>query len=273
MMEMSRPMRNHVARTAETAGAATGTIADLISTWQRTGDHDTLATLLTAVSPVIRQAVTQTLRHCGIRDTAAVDDTLSLVFDHIRRLPATPDRIGLQAFVPSRSPATGSGDCDAGAAWICMLARSRAVDVIRIRRRRERHVRCFTALVDVDQSHLSVTATTGEDLDALQLRATLHEAIGRLAPRARMLVDLLLTGKTQAVAAHVLGVCEGTVSRMLARAIHDLRDLLGTNADEVSPGRPSAGHGETPVPRAQAGRPARARASRRRGPPGPSAPA
>jgi DNA-directed RNA polymerase specialized sigma subunit len=39
-------------------------------------------------------------------------------------------------------------------------------------------------------------------------------------------IGLLLEGKNQAVIAHVIGVCEGTVSRIRRRAIDRLRALL-----------------------------------------------
>jgi DNA-directed RNA polymerase specialized sigma subunit len=39
-------------------------------------------------------------------------------------------------------------------------------------------------------------------------------------------MELLLEGKNQATVAHVLDVCEGTVSRLRMRAIATLRDLM-----------------------------------------------
>ena len=44
--------------------------------------------------------------------------------------------------------------------------------------------------------------------------------------RQRLVVELLLEGKSQALIAHVLGVNEGTVSRLRARAIASLRRIL-----------------------------------------------
>ena len=37
---------------------------------------------------------------------------------------------------------------------------------------------------------------------------------------------MLLDGKSQTVIAHVLGVCEGTVSRVRSRAVAKLRGLM-----------------------------------------------
>ncbi|NBW96972.1 MAG: sigma-70 family RNA polymerase sigma factor, partial [Planctomycetia bacterium] len=53
----------------------------------------------------------------------------------------------------------------------------------------------------------------------------LHAAIGRLEPRLRTVVELLLEGKSQAVIAHALDVCEGTVSRLRSRAVAELRRM------------------------------------------------
>jgi DNA-directed RNA polymerase specialized sigma subunit len=39
-------------------------------------------------------------------------------------------------------------------------------------------------------------------------------------------IELLLDGKSQAVVAHVLDVCEGTVSRIRASVIKSLRQML-----------------------------------------------
>jgi len=54
----------------------------------------------------------------------------------------------------------------------------------------------------------------------------LHDAILHLPPRERLVMELLLEGKNQATIAHVLDVCEGTVSRLRMRAIASLRDLM-----------------------------------------------
>ena len=54
----------------------------------------------------------------------------------------------------------------------------------------------------------------------------LHDAIPHLPPRERLVMELLLEGKNQATVAHVLDVCEGTVSRLRMRAIAMLRDLM-----------------------------------------------
>ena len=59
-----------------------------------------------------------------------------------------------------------------------------------------------------------------------ELCLRLHDAIPHLPNRERLVMELLLEGKTQATIAHVLDVCEGTVSRLRMRAIATLRDLM-----------------------------------------------
>jgi RNA polymerase sigma factor (sigma-70 family) len=253
---------------------ATGIITSLLLQWQQGGDDEALAQLVVVMMPAIRNAAGRMLRRHGIRDTSTVDDTLCLVLDNIRRLKPGPHvRSPLAAFVPDRSHAVDTAEHDAGMAWIQMLTRSRALDMIRMRRRRASHMRCFSELACCEIPGLTREddATPTENVDERHCR--LMEAIAQLEPRARLLIELLLEGKTQATAAHVLDVCEGTISRMLRRIVIDLRGRLAAATGPVNQTPPSAGHEETPAPRAPAARPARARVSPRRGRPGPSAPA
>jgi RNA polymerase sigma factor (sigma-70 family) len=80
--------------------------------------------------------------------------------------------------------------------------------------------------------HVPYVDDTGIDThanaDEIESDATarMHDALPLLEPRSRTVVELLLDGKSQAVIAHVLGVCEGTVSRLRTRAIAELRRLL-----------------------------------------------
>ena len=59
----------------------------------------------------------------------------------------------------------------------------------------------------------------------------LHEAIKKLEPRLRTVIDMLLDGKSQAVIAHVLNICEGTVSRLRCRAIEELQRLTAEQGE------------------------------------------
>jgi RNA polymerase sigma factor (sigma-70 family) len=108
------------------------------------------------------------------------------------------------------------------------LAQDRALDVARAHRRRARHVSTFSQLDETAVSRLedgyvdaSMGAHAGDDASR-----RLRSVLARLPARDRRVIGLLLEGKNQAVIAHVLGVCEGTVSRIRRRAIDRLRALL-----------------------------------------------
>jgi len=194
-------------------------IGALLERWQASGDPAHLEVLVAAVREVVEDVAARTLVQCHVADRSAVDDVVSLVLDHLRRLPR-----GGEA---ERGVARFRGDEVAvgrGLAYIRLLARNRAIDVVRSPRRRERHGPVFSML---DASGRR-TIATGHD--AGEANADDHErlldAVARLEPALREVVELLLDGKSQTVIAHMLGVCEGTVSRMRTRAIGRLRDLL-----------------------------------------------
>jgi DNA-directed RNA polymerase specialized sigma24 family protein len=237
----------------------------LLCAWQSTGSHAALEDLVHAAEPVATLVIGRVLAQRGIRDPAALDDALALVFNHLRRLPGPA--VGESA-VTSFDPARGTA-ADHGRAYLQRLAHDRAVDVARRVRRDSRRVASFSALEDAAAAGLEgrlamqVTSFRGEDDEPPGCVIT--EVIGQLDPRERELVRLLLEGKSQAVIAHMLGVCDGTVSRLRGRVIVKLRAAIQT--------RSSADRGETPAPPARAAPPGRVRASRRHGPPGPSAPA
>lgn len=255
------------ARTGQDRGYATATsnLESLLCAWQSTGSHAALEALIHAAEPVAALVVARVLRQRGIRDPSALDDALALVFNHLRRLPGPAE--GEHAVVPF-DPARGAA-VDHGRAYLQRLAHDRAIDVARSRRREARRVAPFSALEPgwaVTFTHRAIIpATPSEPEDSAEAGRMIEDALADLEPREREVVRLLLEGKSQAVIAHVLGVCGGTVSRLRGRAIAKLRAATQT--------RSFAGRGETPAPPARAARPGRARASPRRGPPGPSAPA
>jgi RNA polymerase sigma factor (sigma-70 family) len=84
----------------------------------------------------------------------------------------------------------------------------------------------FSAAIDDVREAL----VTRRPAAALVAEAETHDrlaaAIDRLEPQLRTVVQMLLDGKSQVVIAHVLGVCEGTVSRVRSRALAKLRALL-----------------------------------------------
>lgn len=203
-------------------------VALLLFRWQETGSDAVLESLVGIVLPEVRRVIVETLRRRGIRDPAAADDALSLVLDHLRRLPAAGGDRAVARFSPARASPGSRRERDPGIGYLRQLTRARASDVARARRRC--HGIPFSSLgVDARSSferRIAVSALGKAALPAASDR--LAEAARKLEPRQRMLVELLLEGKSQAVIAHVLGVNEGTVSRLRARAIESLRRLLDT---------------------------------------------
>jgi len=130
-------------------------------------------------------------------------------------------------FAPHDDTRSDHGVADPGLAFMVWLSRERAADVARACRRRSRHAIVLSQLDKQTTRQLNASAATDDDDgSSTDLRLRLHEAIPRLPPRERLVIDLLLEGKSQVVIAHVLEACEGTVSRLRTRALAMLRDLL-----------------------------------------------
>lgn len=200
---------------------ATECITALLSAWQASADPEQLAALVAAVRPLVEAVACRTLAGCHVADQSAVDDVVSLVLDHLRRLPRVGDGEPRVTLFRGNEAAVARG-----MAYIRLLARNRARDVVRTRHRQHRHARVFSMLDEADRRAVSAGGAAGEAAAAMHDR--LLEAVDRLEPPLRQVVELLLEGKSQAVIAHVLDVCEGTVSRMRQRAVARLRELLDT---------------------------------------------
>jgi RNA polymerase sigma factor (sigma-70 family) len=208
------------------SSVASHDIANALLAWQKSGDEVWLEHVIVATLPRLEHAARSVLRRLHISDWSAVDDALSLVLDHLRRLPATtPGERAVRRFEMGRG--TGHGSGDPGLAYLVWLAHERAFDVARQRKRQVTRRMRFKNL-----GHVPYVDDTGIDThanaDEIESDATarMHDALPLLEPRSRTVVELLLDGKSQAVIAHVLGVCEGTVSRLRTRAIAELRRLL-----------------------------------------------
>lgn len=215
-------------RGAETAAAnqaaesSTAGIGRLLDRWQATNDPEQLAVLVDAVRPMVEAVAVRVLRSRRITDWSAVDDVLSLVLDHLRRLPGGQE--GERPVALFRGADPGS---DRGGRFIRLLARNRSLDVARSHRRHWRHECSFTSAGDTVRFSL----VSHDDVAWQEAEADVHDrlvvAIDRLEPDLQAVVQMLLDGKSQAVIAHVLGVCPGTVSRARRRAMAKLRGLMG----------------------------------------------
>ena len=210
-------------------------VAALLVEWQRTANHTVFAALVAQVRSELGQAVAGMLRSWHIRDPDAVDDALSLVFDHLRRLAgASPLENRVTKFSLARCGWSGPPATDPGLIYLRHLARARAIDIARRHRRgrcivlselgADRRARCEPAAVEASCEHAKAL-----------LCDSLRDAADHLEPRQQAVIALLLEGKSQATIAHVLGVNEGTVSRMRSRAIDAIRRRLRDEAGHGAP--------------------------------------
>lgn len=217
--------------------------AALLLAWQEQRRQDALVQLLREARPLVESVARQTLQKVGLADGPSIDDAVTLVFDHLWRLPraavsATAQGNGHLSQQPRAvtpfSP--GLGDVAAGERFLIWLTRRRAADIARRQRRR----------VDSFSQHSSQRLQRAEAVAASQQLADdesqllhddrktwLHDMLGHLSPADRLLMELSLAGKTLAVIAHVLDCCEGTVCRRRQRIEEWLResvDLMGIYA-------------------------------------------
>ncbi len=194
----------------------------LLVAWQTSGDPNRLDPLAAAARPLIERTAAHVLRRHHVADPAAVDDVVSRVLDHLRRLPgrATGERL-VACFIPQPHAQ------DDGRGYVMWLTGRRAMDVVRDRRRCCREARCFVEIAPAELAGLADTApATADEEEAEDACRRLHAALPRLDARQRLVAELLLAGKSQAAIARVLDVCEGTVSRLRSKAVESLRRLL-----------------------------------------------
>ena len=190
--------------------------------WQETGEEQSLRSLVATTMAELGHVAAASLRKHGIHDRSAIDDALALVLDHLRRLrgPA-PGEQAVARFDAVRPHGTTPGD--PGRAYLAWLVRERSLDVARQRRRLAKHRRPLSEHA-ISRLRSSDSCVAGEDDHERQAR--FHAAVARLEPRLGTVVEMLLAGTSQAAIAHVLDVCEGTVSRLRTRAIAELRRMM-----------------------------------------------
>ena len=96
-------------------------LESLLCEWQDTGSHVVLEDLIHAAEPIMSVVIGRVLGQRGIRDPAALDDAMALVFNHLRRLPGPAD--GEPAVAPF-DPGRGT-NADHGRAFLQRLAHDR----------------------------------------------------------------------------------------------------------------------------------------------------
>lgn len=193
-------------------------VASLLLRWQAEHDPDDFAALVTIIHEPLQRLAASTLRRDGIRDPGARDDAVALVLERLFRLGKEPRADGITPFDVDRHD--DSDDADPGWAYVRCVARSRAHDVARAVRRRDRRACDYARMLPARTPAADQPAA--DTVDAARLQA----ALDALDERSRAVLAMMLDGKSQAAIAHVIGVCEGTVSRIRARAIARLRAVL-----------------------------------------------
>lgn len=197
-------------------------LAQLLIDWQTTADQRFLESLLRASATIVRRTARAVLIRHGLADPAAVEDAVTLVLDHLRRLPgASVTEKPVTQFRPRRS----SEGQDPGEAYLVWLSKERARDVARRLHARARHVQLLSQ-IEVSGSLTPVHALIGSSGPDAETLTRLYRAIDDLKQRQAFVIRMLITGESQAVIAAKLKVCEGTVSRLRTRAIAKLREIL-----------------------------------------------
>lgn len=188
--------------------------------------------MVTTSQPLLESVAERTLRRFNDADRSLIDETVSLVLDHLRRLPlddttlATPP--AAERLVRPFQPAPH--EQNAGRRYLIWLTQRRAMDVVRREQRHRRCSRCYTAsnpqqiaaAITRASWTRQVTATSqAHQNDRIEW---LQRILDRLAPADRLLMEMVLEGKTLATIAHVLDCSEGTVSRRRRRIEQSLRE-------------------------------------------------
>lgn len=196
--------------------------SSLLEAWQTTGDPEDFRRLWQATRSIVESVVHKTLYRQGIRDPAAADEAVSLVINHLRRLPSQ----GVANFDGNQTVA----------GYLCWLSSRRCRDVARsLRRRREVSLCGAWSQIAEPSGDPDVDYSEGES-DGLA--DDLADAIRALDERSRLVIERHLAGEPQVLTAKALGVCGGTITRIRQRAIQRLRELLAETATSAPRPKP-----------------------------------
>lgn len=198
-----------------------GSITELILEWQALGEEECFTHLATAVRPLIEKTATSWFKRYGACKGSHVDEIVSYVFDHLRRLH--PRSIKEPPVAPFRPEPDGNDA--AGARYVRWLARRRTQDLLRRERRRIRKLPTLTE-AGVIGSGIAAVAQRSVDTQRHEQADSLRRAVASLALANRTVVEGLLQGQSQSQIAATLGVSEGTISRRKVKAVQHLRSML-----------------------------------------------
>lgn len=209
----------------------------LLLRWQDEQDETSLQQLITTAQGLVESIAEQSLQASGFESSQLIDDTVSLTFNHIRRLPFNHRAVantpgGERAVRPFRAT---QNQPSTGRRYLVWLTRRRAMDVTRRVRRRWHRCRCHTASnpyqveaammqASCDQQAAAAAQVLKDDrLEWIQTMLAL------LDPADGLLMEMVLEGKTLATIAHMLDCSEGTVSRRRQRIEQSLREAAHTH--------------------------------------------
>lgn len=171
-----------------------------------TGDERALAELYDR-----HGALVFSLAHSILGDAADAEEATADVFLQVWRAAAT--------FDASRASV---------AAWLSMVARSRALDRVRARKRRERTLQTATFLAPQgDMVHGTAPAAADRTAEAGEVGARVRAVLRELPESQRRCLELaFFEGLTHSEIAHALGEPLGTVKTRIRTAMDKLRVSL-----------------------------------------------
>ena len=127
------------------------------------------------------------------------------------------------------------GKRSAGSTWLMMIARSRALDSLRSRRRRADWIAApSTASLMRDQVGSTAADVPGAELETTDRRAELASALHTLPPEQRTALELAyFEGLSHGEIAERTSQPLGTVKTRIRLAMHKLRQGLGSQREEA----------------------------------------
>jgi len=209
----------------------------LLLRWQDDRDQKAFEDLVASSRSLVTSVARRTLRGASLDPGSLIDDLVSLILDHLRRLPAqhhtgantpTPERT-VRPFQPDpRKP-------NAGRRYLVWLTQRRAKDIARRERRDQRRCRCYTAS-DPHQVRVAIMQASSDQQAAARSQALqddclawIQEMLAFYDPADRLLMEMVLEGKTLGAIAHVLDCSKGTASRRRQRIEQSLREAVQTD--------------------------------------------
>lgn len=174
----------------------------------------------------------QLVARCAAREEAALaslyDESVSLVYRVALRVlgdSADAEEVSIDVYHQVWRMASSYDSSRGGvAAWLVMLARSRAIDRLRSRGVRSRNEGSIPAHTEVR----AAAAGPEETSIASQRRARVQAALAALSPSQRQALELaFFSGLTHSELAERLGEPLGTVKTRIRTSIMKLREQLG----------------------------------------------